>query len=514
MFFKNVKKQLQTKTWCNKVLFLNSPEKIFLLIGIFFGIIFILLTPPFEVADEGIHFLKAYENSELKNFGTMKGGVNRDLLPTSLSYTIGQLQDGIPFHSGKKYDIEKTFTFLSYPLNPDKKSYQNVRGEYAPIAYTPQIIAISTGKLLNWSPLALMYLVRLFNFCVWLFLIYLAIQLTPVGKWVFLILALTPISLFQAASCSQDAFINGTAFLSIGFFLFLAMDPHKKVITSRDMLILCAFLVILSLSKQVYSSIGLLFLLIPLNKFKNIKDFILKFCLLIGITIIVNAFWQYLTRDLLRAVVLSLRYNLDSQLLFITHNPINYFFILINTLYTHGHFYLNSFIGILGWLDTPLPDYIYILCSGALIFISIIDNDDDKHLSWKQKSIFCLILVASILGILTALYLTWNPVGAKIIEGVQGRYFIPISPLLFLLLYNNKVSLSEKQKNCAKSVVVFALIFILLVTTQSIFLRYYPSPLQLWLILGISGGIICLLMVIFFISLLKKTGVEEKNHIR
>jgi uncharacterized membrane protein len=503
-------KFFEKELFLNKIPLFFSPEKIFLLIGLFFGIVFIILTPPFQVADESTHFWKAYENSEFKNFGTMMNGVNGDFLPASLSYTIYQLKDDIPFHSWKKYDIEKTFSFLNYPLTPDEKSYQPVLGVYAPVAYAPQIIAISLGKLLNWSPLALMYLGRLFNFCAWLFLIYLAIQITPVGKWVFMALALTPMSLFQAASVSQDAFINGIAFLSIGFFLFLILDKNKKVITSRDMLILCVFIVFLSLSKQIYSSIGLLFLLIPLNKFRNTKDFILKLCFLVGLIMIVNISWQYLTRDLLRDVVVGYGYNLEDQIFFITHNPINFSIIFINTLFNNGSLYLTSFIGNLGWLDTVLPDYIYILGFGVLFFISIVDNDDDKQLSLRHKVLFCFIIIASILGIFIAQYLIFNPVGAKIIIGPVGRYFIPISPLLFLLLYNNTMRLSEKQKNYAKLITVLAFIFILLVTTQTIFMRYYSNPLPLWVIVGTLSGIVCS-SIFLFNFLLTKKGEEVKN---
>lgn len=509
MIFISLKKP-DCMSWFSKVPFFQSPEKFFLLIGFFFGIIFIVLTPPFQVADENAHFLKAYENSEFKNFGTMNNGTNGDFLPESISYTTSQLQDGIPFHHEKKYDIEKTFTFLSYPLNPNEKSYQPVLGVYPPSGYIPQIVAILIGKLLNWSPLALLYLGRLFNFCVWLFLIYLAIQITPIGKWVFLFLALTPMSLFQAASFSQDAFINGIAFLLIGFFLFLIFDKNKKDITSWDMLILITFLVLLSLSKQVYSSIGLLFLLIPVQKFKNFKYFVLKFCFLIGIIVIVNTSWQYLTKNLLRDVVIGNGYNLDGQIFFISQNPINYLLIFFNTLYANGYHYLNSFIGNLGWLDTLLPNYIYILCFCGLIFISIVDNEDDKHISYRQKGMFCVAIILSILGIFTGLYLIFNPVGAKIIIGPVGRYFIPISPLLFLLLYNNTMRLSDKQKNYAKLITVLAFIFILLVTTQTIFLRYYSNPLPLWIIVGTLSGIVCS-SIFLFNFLLTKKGEEVKN---
>ena len=40
------------------------PQKVFLFLGGFFGIIFLLITPPFQVPDEFQHFLQAYNLSE------------------------------------------------------------------------------------------------------------------------------------------------------------------------------------------------------------------------------------------------------------------------------------------------------------------------------------------------------------------------------------------------------------------------------------------------------------------
>jgi len=48
-------------------------------------------------------------------------------------------------------------------------------------------------------------------------------------------------------------------------------------------------------------------------------------------------------------------------------------------------------------------------------------------------------LVLIFVGILIALYLSWTPVGYYLMEGVQGRYFIAMAPLLFLLFYNRAI---------------------------------------------------------------------------
>ena len=52
-----------------------------------------------------------------------------------------------------------------------------------------------------------------------------------------------------------------------------------------------------------------------------------------------------------------------------------------------------------------------------------------------------LILVLNIILIATILYISWTPVAKNRVFGLQGRYFIPLAPILFLLLYiyTNKI---------------------------------------------------------------------------
>ena len=63
----------------------------------------------------------------------------------------------------------------------------------------------------------------------------------------------------------------------------------------------------------------------------------------------------------------------------------------------------------------------------------------------RQKIFAILISLSVIILVFTGLYIGWTEVGAKIIVGVQGRYFIPIAILLILTMCfkNNYVEIKN-----------------------------------------------------------------------
>lgn len=65
--------------------------------------------------------------------------------------------------------------------------------------------------------------------------------------------------------------------------------------------------------------------------------------------------------------------------------------------------------------------------------------------------------------ICASMYITGAPIGNNIITSLDGRYLIPIAPLIFLLFYNNKIKFEiEKRFNL---VIICFIIFTLTLIT-------------------------------------------------
>jgi hypothetical protein len=88
--------------------------------------------------------------------------------------------------------------------------------------------------------------------------------------------------------------------------------------------------------------------------------------------------------------------------------------------------------GLLGWLNIPLPGWLYTAWGIALGAAALADlgGAAPSPAPWRESALLLAATAASALGIVLALYVTWTPVGDSLAEGVQGRYFLPLLPLL------------------------------------------------------------------------------------
>lgn len=445
--------------------------------------IFLLIVPPFQVNDEPAHYYKAYVVSEGQLLPQKTGGVPGFYVPESLNKTVSTYYFMV-YKYGVKQNSSTYASTLNLPLNPDNRVY--VEKEmytlvYPPLPYIASGLVMALASLLGASPLILMYLGRIINLLVWVLMVYFAIKITPVHKWVFLLLALMPMTLFEAASLSADSFNLGLSFLTIAFFFKLAFEEEKTKVENRDLLILLALLAMLSLSKVGYAILLLLFFLIPSYKFANNKRMISQFFLVLTLPVVcIAGIWNYLFKDLYISMPPAwATASIPGQIAFISSNPLNFLQIISHTLMEKQGF-LVSFVGIFGWNEVPLPDlvvYIYLI---ALILVAVVDRAPLIKINPKQRSLAFITFFAMFFLVIIYEYVSFTPVGLDVIWGVQGRYFIPVAPLLFLLFYPNRDHINlwsyrinfKLYKNSNLMIILFSII-ILGVSLFIIFKRYY-----------------------------------------
>jgi uncharacterized membrane protein len=413
-----------------------TPQILFLIIATIMGITLVVFNPMFHVADEPAHFWKAYSVGDLDLISDKVGGVQGNQLPVSIQKTY----DTMKFHIGEgvKIDEKAVDEAFKIPLDAGKKGFvgNGVAGLYPPVPYIPQAIGIDIGRISHESPLTLAYMGRFFNLLAWLILVFLAISITPVMKWVFFLLGVMPMALLQAASLSPDTVTNGLAFVTIAFFLRLALSKDKRKVTTRDIVLMFVLGILLALVKQPYFLLVLLFFLIPISKFKSRRAYITVFAVLFIVVLIVGLSWTAFENS---AFAANPGVSSSKQVKYIVQHPLTSAKILLRSIDTYKEDWIVSFVGAFDWFEASLPIWSIYLFLFALLGAAMLDKDEDITIRPREKLVIAVPLVLIFLGVVLALYLAWTPVGYYLIQGVQGRYLIAMSPLLFLLFYNRAI---------------------------------------------------------------------------
>lgn len=423
-----------------------DPANLFLLLGLFSGLVLVFLLPPYQVADEWRHFYRAWQLSG----GTLLGSGLGDEIPTGLQRLTWETESfyGLPTREPKPWGEAGEFLRQMASLRFDAAEATYVSFPtvlYAPVPYLGMTAAVGLGRLLTASPLLLMYAGRLGALVLALGLAWYAIRRAPFGKWAFFLMAMTPVIAFQRAGMSADGFINSLAMLHVALVLELACVPGRKV-TSADLFRLAIVTLALSLCKQAYLFLPLLHFVVPADRYLRPGDRrIARYWLpLLGW---VAAVWWAST--VMRESYEPMLPGTDAvgQLRWVLVHPLQFLLVLGRDFIGHGHQYLHELIGTLGWLDLPAAEWLVLTHAAVLVAVTVGDGPCRERLTPFLRTWAALILVISIGFVWTLMYLWWAPVGAPGLAGMQGRYFAPFLPLFSLIIAVSRRAGGEYPKN-------------------------------------------------------------------
>lgn len=444
-------------------------EHIYVILSLVFGLLFVVINGPFQSPDEFAHFYRAYQVSDGKFVCEHYNGQNGAYVPRSLIQSdIVQYSQRVPFHNNAKFNVHDIISSLSIRLNKKSTMFISIpnTATYNPIVYLPASIGIEIGKIFNLSPLILMYMGRICNLIFSTVLFYFSIKNIPYKKILLVLFGLMPMLLYQSATLSADSVTNCLAVFLISYFIKL-MQQEKENISRKEIIFMFCLVAIVSVTKQVYFVLSLLYFIIPEKKFKNRKQYLLIGALIFLLSIFTNVFWMKIsgTGNVLSTGGVA---SPKDQIVYVLHHPISYIKTIIRTIKISCKFYIKSFIGVLGWLDTFLPGYLIKSYVVFLIAAGVISKNE-KIIKTRTRVIFVLIAILISLLVISALYVTFTAVGKPVVEGVQGRYFIPAG-ILFLLSLELK---SIKKMQYFNIVCVIYVIFALSVTQVTLFNRYF-----------------------------------------
>ena len=119
-----------------------------------------------------------------------------------------------------------------------------------------------------------------------------------------------------------------------------------------------------------------------------------------------------------------------------------FYLISIRTIFTNGASWIQSMFGAsLGALNIPVNWSVWIVY--LILIVAIVARYKLQYELKLADNIICLLIFLSGSALIFAsLYVQWTAYQNPIIDGIQGRYFIPLLIFLFLPLvsFNNEKS--------------------------------------------------------------------------
>lgn len=442
-------------------MFKMSPVKFFVYCALIFGMILLVLIPPFQSPDEDSHFKRAYVVSYGKFYPTSQEGKVGFNLPNKM---VDYINNKLTFigDRDRKYSYNELVCDDRIPVDYSDSSFQNFSTVgTTPIVYVAPAIGIAFSRcvshvigLKNISIVNMLYFARFFSLIFYIILVGFAIKTTPILKKTFCLIGLIPMSLSLAAAISYDSVLIGVTLLSTALIFKLIFDDNVKRVTYKHVIAFGIIGFILLSVKTVYITALLPLLFIPKEKFgdKPVKNIFKYFGIFIGIVLAIYVL------NKIPALFLKEKANDDSiaamqQLQMIIQHPIYYIKIWLNTMFSGRNYYYTGMFGIFGLSDTFMVTAVTVMYSIVFTFIVLSDVSlEEKKFNWKYKIVAILGIIASIFGIFLAMYLFWTSImegygiGADSITGVQGRYFLPLIPVAITLLSNKVLAKSEKIK--------------------------------------------------------------------
>jgi len=448
----------------NTIKYKKNIAKLFVTYIIPIGILFIILLPINWVPDEEGHMFKTYDISK-GNLITPLGEKNEGDI-----YVPREMLDLFTERDNMTYSI--IHQHLQKEANyDDVVPAQTIAKTYSPINYMSGSIVFAICRLLNVNILLACYIARLVNFLLAVTIIYFCIKIIPFGKLLLAIYMLLPMSIQQLASLSADVFINSISLLFIVYNLRLLYQEKDLEIKQKVLYYILALSI--ALCKYVY--FPLVFMSILLIKNKNISKRNRNELIIVSTiaSILVAAVWFLFSQKYVDVREIIIRNNVQpiEQIKYILKNPIEYIKILAVTFEQVGAFYVNTFIGSsLGLLNIKVPEIFVIIYLSALVVLPFVERCE-KSFNKHQKWIIIGIALILILLIITGLYITWSPLKAPVVSGVQGRYFVPGFILILLAFMNKENKVEIKNLEMKYFGMYFLLNIIALFKVYTVFMK-------------------------------------------
>ena len=410
----------------------TGVEQLLLALVCALTLFFAIITPPFQAPDENQHYMKASWLAEGHMLTRQQGELIGAPLPRAALaiHAVDFPTDVAPtLRRFDKADLKKSWAADPHRPGIDFADFPNV-ASYAPTLYAPGAAGLALGDRMGLPRLGAFYAGRIVNALTGLALLIAALRLIPFGRTAMLGVALLPTFTYQTGSLSPDAVINGLGFVG------LALALRTGFVRGGGIgLFLAAPL--LALAKGVYLPLVAASLRWPQDR-RDGRPLLILAAMALGA--IAFALWMKMSGGSQalyhivsrRTGAAEMTAPLAAQLAIVTADPVAYAHILVSSIAERAPVYALQIVGRFGWNAILLPLLAYPLAA-AMLGAAVLSGSGMRF-GAGQRLWWLTVAIGVALLIETAMYLTGTPLGADYIQGTQGRYFLPLLPLVLLAI--------------------------------------------------------------------------------
>jgi uncharacterized membrane protein len=403
------------------------PEVFVLVVLLIFGSFLVFKLPMGAGFDEETHLLRVWEMSAFEWVPNAR--LSADMHFPSFYWENSYRRQAI------LEPINPNFWNINAHIPIDGMGFEQgtltTRSVYSPLLLLPQsLIMFFLGRVLNLPALTVFIAIRMVALVCYTILVWLAVRFAPFGKWLWAILVVAPMAIFQASTISTDTISNGIGFLFVSCCLYISTLPQIKW---KEWLVLVLLFSLLFFAKINMAVLALLpFFILPPSRFKMRKGLFILGIVAILLASLEFGGWNLIAYSRFYTAIPGT--DPIGQVQYLITHPLSAVWLVLSDLGLHLLFYLKGWITDYGygyWGGPPWFIYpIYLLALLGSFFIADVAKPDNR-----TRLGLLIVFGLSFLATLMSLYVLYTPVGSSEIMGVHGRYFTVIIPLLLLGLY-------------------------------------------------------------------------------
>ena len=482
-------------------------ELLYLACAVSMGLVFSFMTPPWTISDERTHVDTVYmvSNSLLGITDTpgpekmYKRSCDIDM---SMNYTMPittaryrAVESGLFGPASSVHFAGESSTSSGNGLELTACFAETSLANVSILCYLPSAVGFTIARLLGRNMITMFMAARWVNVLVCSLIISFAVKRIPYGGACLAAIALFPKTLQQIASCSYDGVVIAGTFLFIAYCIAAAYDRRFSIM---DLLILflSGFFVASSKGGTYVPLLGIA-LMIPFTAkklhrenielqsvWKGITAALLGSCAILFFGKFVGLVFGMLTRQSGTAVYgagVSERtlYSLSDLI----SSPGKLIDLFLNTVNVRGDGLISEMVGknlcqrwylVFAFLFLAFLGILHERKGGDGIGRTTVSDQKSQHtlpchINMGGRVWLLFLAASSTALVFLSMLVAFTTKGAAYIEGIQGRYLLPIIPLVYLAAENRVLS----REGIRDDHILYAEACLLALTFSQILLYYF-----------------------------------------